>query len=99
VGAKLRVSGGNRVTTHDPDDGGSWGLVVGVPVRNGHGEVVATSTRTRSTFNYGQTRTFAGETHVLAVSTSNYGYVISATGTKRNGWMAYDALSVSSACP
>ena len=28
-----------------------------------------------------------------------YGYVIAATGTKRNGWMAYDALAVSSGCP
>ncbi len=28
-----------------------------------------------------------------------YGYVIAATGTKRNGWMAYDALEVSSGCP
>ena len=28
-----------------------------------------------------------------------YGYVISATGTKRVGWMAYDALAVSSGCP
>jgi hypothetical protein len=28
-----------------------------------------------------------------------YGYVIATTGTKRNGWMAYDALYVSSGCP
>jgi hypothetical protein len=28
-----------------------------------------------------------------------YGYVISATGTKRDGWMAYPALQVSSNCP
>ncbi len=28
-----------------------------------------------------------------------YGYVIAATGTKRNGWLAYDALAVSSGCP
>jgi hypothetical protein len=28
-----------------------------------------------------------------------YGYVIAATGTKRNGWMAHDALEVSSGCP
>lgn len=28
-----------------------------------------------------------------------YGYVIAATGTKRNGWMAYDGLQVSSGCP
>jgi hypothetical protein len=68
---KLRASGGNRVTTNDPDDDDTWGLVVGVPVRNGHGDVVATSSRTRSSFNYGQSRVFAGETHVFAVSTSN----------------------------
>ena len=28
-----------------------------------------------------------------------YGYVIAATSTKRVGWMAYDALAVSSGCP
>lgn len=28
-----------------------------------------------------------------------YGYVIAATSTKRNGWMAYDGLQVSSGCP
>jgi hypothetical protein len=28
-----------------------------------------------------------------------YGYVIAATGTRHNGWMAYDALEVSSGCP
>jgi hypothetical protein len=28
-----------------------------------------------------------------------YGFVIAATGTKRVGWMAYDALEVSSGCP
>jgi len=28
-----------------------------------------------------------------------YGYIIAATGTKRVGWMAYPALSVSSGCP
>ena len=27
-----------------------------------------------------------------------HGYVIAATGTKRNGWMAYDALQVSDGC-
>ncbi|AKT40333.1 hypothetical protein [Chondromyces crocatus] len=68
---KLRVTGGNRVATNDPDDDNSWGLVLGVPIRDGHGNVVGTSSRTRSTFNHGQTRTFAGETHAFAVSTSN----------------------------
>ena len=28
-----------------------------------------------------------------------YGYIIAATGTKRNGWMAHDALTVSDGCP
>jgi hypothetical protein len=28
-----------------------------------------------------------------------YGYVMAATGTKRVGWMAYDALEVSTGCP
>lgn len=28
-----------------------------------------------------------------------YGYVVSADGTRRNGWMSYPALSVSSGCP
>jgi hypothetical protein len=28
-----------------------------------------------------------------------YGYVVSQTGDRRNGWMAYDALKVSSGCP
>ena len=68
---KLRVSGGNRVETNDTTDDDAWGLVTGVPVRDGNGTVVATSTKTSGTFNYGQTRTFAGETYVFAVSTSN----------------------------
>jgi hypothetical protein len=28
-----------------------------------------------------------------------YGYVVSKTGTRRNGWMAYESLTQSSACP
>ena len=28
-----------------------------------------------------------------------YGYVIAADGTRRNGWMAYDALRTSTGCP
>lgn len=67
---KLRESGGNRVTTNDPADD-NWGLVSGVPIRNGHGTIVGTNTRTSAQFNYGQTRTFAGELHAFAVSTSN----------------------------
>ncbi|MGE6761383.1 hypothetical protein ACQKGO_25420 [Corallococcus interemptor] len=68
---KLRPSGGNRVQTNDPDDDDSWGITTGVPIRDGNGTVVGTSTRTRSLFNYGQTRTFAGELHAFATSTSN----------------------------
>ena len=67
---KLRPSGGNRVTTNDPNDD-AWALVTGVPIRDGHGTVVGTSTRTSTTFNYGQTRSFGGETYAFAVSTSN----------------------------
>ncbi|MCP3097403.1 hypothetical protein LZ198_00795 [Myxococcus sp. K15C18031901] len=67
---KLQVSGGNRVPTNDPADD-DWGLVTGVPIRNGHGTVVGTNTRASAAFNHGQTRTFAGELHAFAVSTSN----------------------------
>jgi hypothetical protein len=68
---KLRVSGGNRVATNDPNDDDAWELVLGVPVRDGNGDVLVTSTKTSTTFNFGQSRTFAGETYVFAVSTSN----------------------------
>ncbi len=68
---KLRVSGGNRVATNDPDDDNSWAVAQGVPIRDGNGTIVGTSTKTRTTFNYGQSRSFAGETYVFAVSTSN----------------------------
>ncbi|MFE8601575.1 hypothetical protein KYC5002_10205 [Archangium violaceum] len=67
---KLQDPGGNRVPTNDPADD-NWGLVTGVPIRDGNGTVVGTNTRTSSAFNYGQTRTFAGELHAFAVSTSN----------------------------
>ncbi|NOJ79100.1 hypothetical protein [Myxococcus xanthus] len=67
---KLQASGGNRVPTNAPEDD-NWGLVTGVPIRDGHGTVVGTNTRTSAAFNYGQTRTFAGEKHAFAVSTSN----------------------------
>ncbi|WP_163995218.1 hypothetical protein [Pyxidicoccus caerfyrddinensis] len=67
---KLQDPGGNRVPTNDPADD-NWGLVTGVPIRDGNGTVVGTNTRTSSAFNYGQTRTFANELHAFAVSTSN----------------------------
>lgn len=68
---KLRVSGGNRVATNATDDNNSWAIAKGVAVRDGNGAVVAMNAMSRTTFNYGQSRTFAGETHVFAVSTSN----------------------------
>lgn len=67
---KLQNPGGNRVPTNDPADD-NWGLSTGVAIRDGNGTVVGTNTRTSSQFNYGQTRTFAGELHAFAVSTSN----------------------------
>ena len=67
---KLQDPGGNRVPTNDPADD-NWGLVTGVPIRDGNGTVMGINNRTSSAFNYGQTRTFAGELHAIAVSTSN----------------------------
>jgi hypothetical protein len=67
---KLQDPGGNRVPTNDPADD-NWGLVTGVPIRDGNGTIMGTNTRTSSAFNYGQTRTFAGETYAFAVTTSN----------------------------
>ncbi len=68
---KLRVSGGNRVATNDPIDLNAWGLSKGGPIRDGNGTIIGTSNKSSTTFNYGQSRTFAGETYVFAVSTSN----------------------------
>jgi hypothetical protein len=67
---KLQDPGGNRVPTNDPAND-NWGLVTGVPIRDGNGTIMGTNTRTSSAFNYGQTRTFAGETYAFAVTTSN----------------------------
>lgn len=58
-----------RVTTAGGDD--SWAVEPGASVRDGHGDVLITSTRTRMTFNYGQTRALAGKAHALAISTTN----------------------------
>ncbi len=68
---KLRPSGGNRVTTNDPRDDDEWHLIAGVPIRDGNGNVVGTSTRTSTKFNFGQTRTFDGQEYAFALSTSN----------------------------
>lgn len=58
-----------RVMTAGGDD--SWGIDPGASVRDGNGNVLVTETRTRLTFNYGQTRLLAGRAHALAVSSSN----------------------------
>ena len=68
---KLRVSGGNRVETNDPKDQNEWHLTLGVPVRNGNGDVVATNDKASTTFNFGQLRDFDGVTYAFAVTTSN----------------------------
>ena len=68
---KLRVSGGNRVETNDPKDDNEWHLDLGVPVRNGNGDVVATNDKSSTTFNFGQLRDFGGVTYAFAVSTTN----------------------------
>jgi hypothetical protein len=52
---KLRVHGGARVTTSDPDDD-TWGVDLGAPILDGNGTVMGTSTKERITFNYGQRR-------------------------------------------
>lgn len=80
---KLRVSGGNRVATNDPDDNNSWAIAAGVAIRDGNGAIVGTNDKARTTFNYGQSRTFDGVEHVFAVSTSN--------GSA--GWMPLSSIS------
>jgi hypothetical protein len=57
------------VTTAAGDD--SWGIAPGASVRDGKGDVLATETGSRLTFNYGQTRALAGKAHALALTTSN----------------------------
>jgi hypothetical protein len=49
----------------------SWGIEPGASLRDGHGNVLATVTNARLTFNYGQTRALAGKAHALALATSN----------------------------
>ena len=58
-----------RVTTASGND--SWGVSPGASIRDGNGDVLAVSTRTWMTFNYGQTRALAGKAHALALSTDN----------------------------
>ena len=61
--------GDARVTTAGGED--SWAIEPGASVRDGNGTALVIETRTRMTFNYGQTRLLAGKAHALAVSTSN----------------------------
>lgn len=62
-------AGSSRVLTAGGDD--SWGIEPGASVRDGNGDVLFTETRSRLTFNFGQTRALAGKATALAVSTSN----------------------------
>lgn len=58
-----------RVLTAGGED--SWGVEPGASLRDGNGDVLIAMTRTRLTFNYGQTRALAGKAHALALSTNN----------------------------
>jgi hypothetical protein len=62
-------AGSSRVTTAGGDD--SWAIEPGASVRDGNGDVLATETGARLTFNFGQTRALAGKAHALALTTSN----------------------------
>lgn len=62
-------AGSSRVVTAGGDD--SWGITPGASVRDGNGDVLATETGARLTFNFGQTRALAGKAHALALTTSN----------------------------
>jgi hypothetical protein len=72
--------GSSRVTTAGGDD--SWGIEPGASVRDGNGDVLATETGSRLTFNYGQTRALAGKAHALALTTSN----------SSAGWYPFDHI-------
>jgi hypothetical protein len=76
---RFRV-GSSRVTTAGGDD--SWGIAPGASVRDGNGDVLATETGSRLTFNYGQTRALAGKAHALALTTSN----------SSAGWYPFDHI-------
>lgn len=58
-----------RVTTAGGEE--SWAVEPGASIRDGNGNPLIVSTRTRMTFNYGQTRSLAGKAHALALSTNN----------------------------
>ncbi len=61
--------GGSRVETSSGRE--YWGIRPGASIRDGNGRVLRTETRSKMTFNYGQTRLLAGKAHALALSTSN----------------------------
>lgn len=65
----FRASGGPRVLTTDGDD--LWGVKPGASLRDGNGTALLLEKGTLLKFNYGQTRFLAGETHFLAMSSSN----------------------------
>jgi hypothetical protein len=77
---KLRKEGGNRVQS--PSDDLLWDVRAGI-VRDGNAQPMVTDANGgRIKINYGQTRHFAGKTHVMAMSTEN----------KSAGWYPIDAV-------
>jgi hypothetical protein len=77
---KLRKEGGNRVQS--PSDDLFWDVRAGV-VRDGSAQPMVTDANGgRIKINYGQTRHFAGKTHVMAMSTEN----------KSAGWYPIDSV-------
>lgn len=72
--------GGSRVQNAAGDI--TWAITPGASVRDGNGDVLATESRTRLIFNYGQTRALAGKAHALAISTSN----------SSAGWYPFDHI-------
>lgn len=69
-----------RVTTAGGDE--SWAVEPGASLRDGNGDVLIALTRTRLTFNYGQTRALAGKAHALALSSNN----------NSSGWYPIDRI-------
>jgi hypothetical protein len=65
---KLRVSGGNRILHVDGDD--TWAVDPGQTVLDGNGAALGVNSASQLKFNYGQMRTFNGESYVFAMSTS-----------------------------
>lgn len=67
---KLRTEGGNRIAHKD----GSldWGVNVNAGVLDGNGDLLGLQKGDSLKFNYGQQRTFGGQTYVYAMTTSNH---------------------------